>query len=1021
MRSWGGRVPVNFLTEEQRSRWGRFNGTPDISQLGAFFHLDAAARRQAMAANGARNQIGWALQLGTVRFLATFLTDPTDVPAAVVDYVAEQPGLDPGEVKGYGEKEARWDHQKQIREACGYTSFEFEQWFALARWVYKRAWTTNERPIVPFDLATHRLVEAKILLPGVTTLERMIAGLQERAALRQYKLLAAAPSPTQRAALEDLVVVEDGRRVSKLDRLRKSPTDVTGAGLVKALERHVELRGLGASTWDLTEVPSGRIAGLARFAKAARAQAVADLAGDRKLATMVAFAATMEPVSADEAIEVFDLVTGDLLRTSAFKAGKERLRTIKDLDTAAIVLREAWLKIRVVAEDPDGDIRAALDVAAVHAAAETVGDIAREPDEDFQTELLDRYATVRRFLPKLLKLIDFDAGTTESAGQNNRPGFEVLEAIDFLKAIERRRTDIAPQEVPAGFLSSAWRRRVFPKRGEHAGTFNRQAYTVAAVERLRESLRRHEVFVPGLRKWGDPTAGLLTGAEWDKARPKICDELGLSPEPGIDVERWAHTLDLSYRQLAAGLSGGDDGHNDWVRLGKDDSGKDRLILTGLERLDEPASLAALRADVNSRIPIVDLPEALLEVHSWTGCLDHFTHVSGDVPSRKEDMIKSVAAVLVAQSMNVGMGPMVQDGEPALALDRLYWVEQNYLRAATITAANAALVDHHSGLELAKAWGGGELASADGLRFVVPVKTINAGPNTKYFGKGKGATYYNFTSDQFTGFHGIVIPGTPKDWYYILEGLLEQETSLKPTEISSDTAGASEIAFGIFRLLGWQFSPRLADVGSATLYRTDPAAHYGRIDSLIRSRINLALIEDSWDELLRVAGSLLTSAVKASELFRYLAGGGTPTPIGRALMELGKLDRSTYLACYYDDELLRRRVNTQLNRQEARHTLARKIFHGQKGELRQKYKEGQEDQLGALGFMTNVCILWNTVYTARALEEIRGEGKQIAAADIARLSPLGFDHLNMLGRYNFSSPDIVRDGKLRPLRTPQPGQ
>ncbi|WP_455432722.1 Tn3 family transposase [Streptosporangium soli] len=47
------------------------------------------------------------------------------------------------------------------------------------------------------------------------------------------------------------------------------------------------------------------------------------------------------------------------------------------------------------------------------------------------------------------------------------------------------------------------------------------------------------------------------------------------------------------------------------------------------------------------------------------------------------------------------------------------------------------------------------------------------------------------------------------------------------------------------------------------------------------------------------------------------------------MELGKLDRSTHLASCYDDELLRRRVNTQLNRQESRHTLARKIFHGQK--------------------------------------------------------------------------------------------
>jgi hypothetical protein len=147
-----------------------------------------------MAANGARNQLGWALQLGTVRFLGTFLEDPESAPAAVVDYVAEQLGQDAGDLKGYGEKEARWEHQKQIREAYGYTAFEAEQWFSLACWVYQRAWTTNERPIVLFDLATHRLDQAKILLPGVTTLERMVAGLRERAALRQYKVLAAAPS-----------------------------------------------------------------------------------------------------------------------------------------------------------------------------------------------------------------------------------------------------------------------------------------------------------------------------------------------------------------------------------------------------------------------------------------------------------------------------------------------------------------------------------------------------------------------------------------------------------------------------------------------------------------------------------------------------------------------------------------------------------------------------------------------------------------------------------------------------------
>ncbi|MCX4530138.1 hypothetical protein OHA79_43670 [Streptomyces sp. NBC_00841] len=80
-----------------------------------------------------------------------------------------------------------------------------------------------------------------------------------------------------------------------------------------------------------------------RFAKAARSQAVSDLRGDRRPATLVAFAAVMPELAADEAIEVFDLVMGDIIRSSATTMTKQRLRTLKDLDAAAIELRTAWL------------------------------------------------------------------------------------------------------------------------------------------------------------------------------------------------------------------------------------------------------------------------------------------------------------------------------------------------------------------------------------------------------------------------------------------------------------------------------------------------------------------------------------------------------------------------------------------------------------------------------------------------------------------------------------------------------
>lgn len=109
--------------------------------------------------------------------------------------------------------------------------------------------------------------------------------------------------------------------------------------------------------------------------------------------------------------------------------------------------------------------------------------------------------------------------------------------------------------------------------------------------------------------------------------------------------------------------------------------------------------------------------------------------------------------------------------------RLSWVKQHYLRAETLVKANAKLVDYPSALPLAGKWGGGEVASADGMWFVTPIRTINAEPNRKYFGSSRGITWYNFVSDQLSGLHGIVVPGTLRDAIFLLEGLLEQQTGL----------------------------------------------------------------------------------------------------------------------------------------------------------------------------------------------------------------------------------------------------
>ena len=97
-------------------------------------------------------------------------------------------------------------------------------------------------------------------------------------------------------------------------------------------------------------------------------------------------------------------------------------------------------------------------------------------------------------------------------------------------------------------------------------------------------------------------------------------------------------------------------------------------------------------------------------------------------------------------------------------------------------------------------------------------------------------------------------------------------------------------------------------------------------------------------------------------------------------------------------------------------MARDVFHGKRGELYQRYREGQEDQLSALGLVVNMIVLWNTIYMDAVLNQLRGDSYVVRDEDAARLSPFGHEHINMLGRYSFAVPEAVARGELRPLRS-----
>ena len=418
---------------------------------------------------------------------------------------------------------------------------------------------------------------------------------------------------------------------------------------------------------------------------------------------------------------------------------------------------------------------------------EIVNNLARPMGDKFHDEIVEQYGRVRRFLPCALKDIVFKAAP---AGKNT------LEALEYLARVNISRTKIL-KNPPLHIITQPWKRLVFDKEGNVL----KQGYTLCLLDKLQDSLKRRDIYVENSDRWGDTRTKLLQGIDWHNNRIQICRLLGHSLAPHDAIVAMTNRLDATYKKVAANFD-----NNNAIRI--DHSGKHPTVtITNLDKLETPSTLTFLSEQISGLLPRVDLTELILEIHARTGFLDEFTHVS-ESTARADDLPISLCAVLLAEACNIGLEPLIKHHIPALTRHRLSWVKQNYIRAETLARANARLVDYQSTIPLAKKWGGGDVASADGMRFVTSVRTINAGPNRKYFGSNKGITWYNFISDQFSGFHGIVVPGTLRDSIFILEGLLEQQTGLNPTEIMTDTAGASDIIFGLFWLLGYQFSPRL---------------------------------------------------------------------------------------------------------------------------------------------------------------------------------------------------------------------
>ena len=254
------------------------------------------------------------------------------------------------------------------------------------------------------------------------------------------------------------------------------------------------------------------------------------------------------------------------------------------------------------------------------------------------------------------------------------------------------------------------------------------------------------------------------------------------------------------------------------------------------------------------MPSVRIEQLLMEVDRLTRFSDHFIPIQQH-GSRPPHFYKTLMAAILSQATNLGvvaMGTSVK----GISVDMLRHVLYSFINEQTLKKASAAIVDHHHQLPLSSLHEAGTLSSSDAQRFKMRADSLLASYYSRYYGYyEKAIGIYTHVSDQYAVFYTNVISCSPREALYVLDGLLEHNTILKIKEHTTDTHGYTEIVFALCYLLGFYFMPRIRDLKDQQLYGVGKQGKYGVFSPLLNKTVDLNMIEEQWEAMVRVAISL----------------------------------------------------------------------------------------------------------------------------------------------------------------------
>lgn len=821
----------------------------------------------------------------------------------------------------------------------------------------------HDSPTLLFNLARKYLMSAHVVRPGPTVLAKMVGEARTGATALTTELLGHLLTEEARADLERLLGVDMGLGMTRLEWLRQGARETTASAVKTSIDKLLWLRAIDAQAAidQLDEVVA--LFDQAVSARESRAKTKTDEALVERAKKGEARQLLMDlilPVLADPAIA--DEQVGGMLRE---QIGMQRLREITS---------DAWNPL--------------------------------PKDHGRLSELDSSYSYLRQFTPNVLAAVDFQGG----------PGTdELMTAVGISKRLNETGGRKVPADAPTGFVPARYADYLDKARKSGEDTAFRHYWELVVILCLRDGLRSGDVFVPGSRRYADPSTYLYTAEQWEPKRAEYA-QLVRKPLNGKDaVEVGKTELHAALADLEDTLRNAPPDQAGAIRL----DGDGNLIVPPLSAENIPTEVKQLHDDLAGMPPFAPIASVLIELDARTGFVDCFTHAGGRKLAKSAETKRNILACLIGLGTDLGLVRMSE--ACGVSYEVLAWTMEWYIREETLRDANTVIVNHHHALELSKVFGGGTMSSSDGQRFPVRGKSLTSRNMTIH--GGQVLSSYTHVSDQWSTFGTQQFVPTTREGQYTLDEFLGNKTDLPLHDHAADTHGATLINFSLFDLVGKRLTPRMRDLTKVTLVRDDTPTvmnlQYPNAGPLLNARWGEALVEDTWDDLMRMGASLKYGQATASLVVGKWSAAPHQNTLATALKEWGLLRRTLHTARYLSDPVYRRRISRQLNKDESLHALRRDLHYAQQGTITARpYLSDQTEQAWCLTILTNSVVVWTTAYFGLAVQRLRADGRTVEDELLAHISPGRSENMDFFGAIpvEVESELAKLDNGWRPLRT-----